>query len=77
MKPERAKELIANERAQVEREIASIEGEGTEEGDERREPGDRDSEGLYQDEFDAGREQGSAGGGSLTVVGALERPNGD
>jgi DnaK suppressor protein len=55
MKPERAKELLANERAQVEREIASIEGEGTEEGDERREPGDQDSEGLYQDEFDAGR----------------------
>jgi hypothetical protein len=27
--------------------------------------------------FDAGREQGSAGGGSLTVVAALERPNGD
>jgi DnaK suppressor protein len=55
MKPERAKELLADERTQVEREIASIEGEGTEEGDERREPGDNDSEGLYQDEFDAGR----------------------
>jgi transcription termination factor Rho len=27
--------------------------------------------------FDAGRTQGSAGGGSLTVVAALERPNGD
>ncbi|HET7508477.1 MAG TPA: Rho termination factor N-terminal domain-containing protein [Solirubrobacterales bacterium] len=27
--------------------------------------------------FDAGREQGPAGGGSLTVVAALERPNGD
>jgi transcription termination factor Rho len=27
--------------------------------------------------FDAGREQGSQGGGSLTVVAALERPNGD
>lgn len=55
MNSERAKELLANERAQVEREISSIEGEGTEEGDDRREPGDRDSEGLYQDEFDAGR----------------------
>jgi DnaK suppressor protein len=55
MKPERAKELLANERAQVEREIAAIKGEGTEEGDERREPGDQNSEGLYQDEFDAGR----------------------
>lgn len=55
MNSERAKELLANERAQVEREIASIEGEGAEESDERREPGDKDSEGLYQDEFDAGR----------------------
>lgn len=55
MKPERAKELLADERAQIEREIAAIKGEGTEEGDERREPGDQDSEGLYQDEFDAGR----------------------
>jgi transcription termination factor Rho len=27
--------------------------------------------------FDAGRTQGTAGGGSLTVVAALERPNGD
>jgi transcription termination factor Rho len=27
--------------------------------------------------FDAGRERGSQGGGSLTVVAALERPNGD
>jgi transcription termination factor Rho len=27
--------------------------------------------------FDAGRAQGAAGGGSLTVVAALERPNGD
>jgi DnaK suppressor protein len=55
MNSERAKELLANERAQVEREIAAIKGEGTEESDERREPGDNDSEGLYQDEFDAGR----------------------
>jgi DnaK suppressor protein len=55
MEPEPAKELLANERAQVEREIAAIKGEGTEEGDERREPGDQNSEGLYQDEFDAGR----------------------
>jgi DnaK suppressor protein len=55
MNSERAKELLANERAQVEREIATLKGEGTEEGDERREPGDEDSEGLYQDEFDAGR----------------------
>jgi RNA polymerase-binding transcription factor len=53
--PARAKELLAKERQEVEREIATIEGEGPEEGDARKEPGDQDSEGLYQDEFDAGR----------------------
>jgi len=51
----RAKELLDRERADVERQLATVEGEGCEEGDERREPGDEDSEGLYQDEFDAGR----------------------
>jgi DnaK suppressor protein len=53
--PQRAKELLDRERAQVESQIASIEGEGPEESDERREPGDEESEGLYQDELDAGR----------------------
>jgi DnaK suppressor protein len=51
----RAKELIAGEREKVEQEIAALERQGPEEGDERVEPGDRDSEGLYQDEFDASR----------------------
>jgi len=51
----RAKELLDRERAQVEGQIAAIEGEGPEESDERREPGDEESEGLYQDELDAGR----------------------
>jgi DnaK suppressor protein len=53
--PRRAKELLDRERAQVESQISSIEDEGPEESDERREPGDEDSEGLYQDELDAGR----------------------
>jgi DnaK suppressor protein len=53
----RAKELLAQERAEVERELASIRREGPEEGDERVEPGDFNSEGLYQDELDAGRVQ--------------------
>jgi DnaK suppressor protein len=52
---QRAKELLDRERAQVEREIATLEGEGSEESNQRREPGDEDSEALYQDEFDAGR----------------------
>ena len=57
MKPERARELLDREREQVEKEIAAVEGEGAEESDERVEPGDADSENLYQDEFDAGRLQ--------------------
>ncbi|MFN8163584.1 MAG: hypothetical protein U0R26_07095 [Solirubrobacterales bacterium] len=55
MDPERAKELLARERERIEREIAATKREGPEEGDARREPGDEDSEALYQDEFDAGR----------------------
>jgi DnaK suppressor protein len=57
MKPERAQELLAAERERVEQEMAALKRDGPEEGDERREPGDNDSEGLYQDEFDAGRAQ--------------------
>jgi len=52
---QRAKDLLDRERSQVEAQIASIEGEDPEEGDERREPGDENSEGLYQDELDASR----------------------
>ena len=55
--PARAKELLAAERAEVEQELAKIEAEGPEEGDERVEPGDLNSESLYQDELDAGRSQ--------------------
>ena len=57
VKPARARELLASEREQIEQQIAALEGEGPEEGDARVEPGDMDSEGLYQDEFDAGRLQ--------------------
>ncbi len=55
MDPKRAQELLTREREQVEGEIAALQGEGPEEGDARKEPGDDASEGLYQDEFDAGR----------------------
>jgi DnaK suppressor protein len=57
VKPERARELLSREREQIEQQLATVEGEGPEEGDARVEPGDADSEGLYQDEFDAGRIQ--------------------
>jgi DnaK suppressor protein len=57
MDPERARQLLAAERERIEREVATLEREGPEEGDARREAGDQNSEGLYQDEFDAGRAQ--------------------
>jgi DnaK suppressor protein len=55
MDPERGKQLLAGERERIEGEMAALGREGPEEGDARKEPGDVDSEGLYQDEFDAGR----------------------
>ncbi len=55
MDAEHARELVAAERERVEAELAALRGEGAEEGDARVEPGDFNSEGLYQDEFDAGR----------------------
>ena len=57
MDSERARQLLAAERTKLEEEIAAVERDSPEEGDERREPGDFNSEGLYQDEFDAGRAQ--------------------
>ena len=53
----RARELLAAERERIEAETAALERGGPEAGDARREPGDFNSEGLYQDEFDAGRAQ--------------------
>jgi RNA polymerase-binding transcription factor len=55
MDPDRARELLARERSRIEQSMAALEGEGPLEGDERLEPGDEDSEDLYQDEFDQGR----------------------
>jgi RNA polymerase-binding transcription factor len=50
----KAKELLAAERERIEKDIAATARGGPEEGDERREPGDFNSEGLYQDELDSG-----------------------
>lgn len=55
MDPERARELLARERARIEQALASVEGEGPLESDDRVEPGDYDSEDLYQDEYNQGR----------------------
>lgn len=57
MDSEHARELLARERARIEEAIAALEREGPLEGSARREPGDVDSEDLYQDEFNEGRLQ--------------------
>jgi DnaK suppressor protein len=53
MDPARAKELLARERERIEKALGELGRERT--GDDV-EPGDRDSEDLYQQEFDASRE---------------------
>src|SRR5579859_4992788 len=68
MDPQRARELLAGERSRIETALARLGSEGLLEGDERVEPGDRDSESLYEDELDAGRRQQL-----LDELGALER----
>jgi RNA polymerase-binding transcription factor len=55
MDPARARELLSRERSRIERSLAALEREGPLEASERVEPGDEDSEDLYQDEFDEGR----------------------
>ena len=55
MEPDRARELLARERSRIEQSLAALSPAG--DGDDRLEPGDEDSEDLYQDEFDAGRRQ--------------------
>src|SRR3954454_24549327 len=57
MDPDRARELLAAERDRIESAIADLKRDSPDESDERVEPGDEDDEGLYQDEFDAGRAQ--------------------
>ena len=57
MDPERARELLAGERARLERELATLTREGPREASDRREPGDRGSEDLYEDELAQGRRE--------------------
>ncbi len=57
MDEKRAKELLAAERERTEAALAGIRGEGREEGDDQKPAGDFNSEGLYEDELAAGREQ--------------------
>jgi DnaK suppressor protein len=55
MDTDHARELLARERERVEQALAALHRNRPLEGDDRVEPGERDSEDLYQDEFDAGR----------------------
>jgi DnaK suppressor protein len=54
MDPDRARQLLAHERERIEKAIADLDPEAPPDQDE---PGDRGSEDLYQQEFDAGRAQ--------------------
>jgi RNA polymerase-binding transcription factor len=55
MDSEHARKLLERERARIEQAMASLDRQGSLEGDDQLEPGDRDSEDLYQDEFNEGR----------------------
>jgi DnaK suppressor protein len=55
MEPERARELLARERSQIEQALAALDPGGSLEADDRVEPNDLDDEQLYQDEYDEGR----------------------
>jgi DnaK suppressor protein len=57
MDPDHARELLAAERVRVEEALAGLDAEGPLEGSDRIEPGDKNSEDLYQDEFDEGRRE--------------------
>jgi DnaK suppressor protein len=57
MDAERAHELLSVERERIERELAALGRDGPLGGDARREPGDRGSENLYEDELSAGRRE--------------------
>jgi len=54
MHPDRARQLLVQERNRVEQAIADLRGEDPKAAADRREPGDTGSEDLYQEEFDAG-----------------------
>jgi DnaK suppressor protein len=57
MDPDRARQLLARERTRIEQAIAAIDRDGPLEASDRREPGDEDSEELYQDELNEGRRE--------------------
>jgi DnaK suppressor protein len=54
--PERGRELVAAERARIERELARLQSEGSAQDEDEYDLGDQGSE-LYLDELDQGREE--------------------
>jgi len=56
MDPDHARELLARERTRLELALAPLGSDSRLESSERREPGDEDSEDLYQDEYNEGRQ---------------------
>jgi RNA polymerase-binding transcription factor len=54
---DRARQLLDRERNRIQESLAAINREGPLEASDRLEPGDHDSEDLYQDEFNAGRRE--------------------
>ena len=55
MEPERARELLIRERDRIEQALGLHTRGGPEESSANVEPGEQDSEDLYQDELDEGR----------------------
>lgn len=55
MDPAKARDLLARERERVETALSRLNRDGPQESDENLEPGDVDTENLYQDEYDEGR----------------------
>jgi DnaK suppressor protein len=55
MDSDHARRLLTRERERIEQALSALDRQGPQEATDRVEPGDRDSEDLYQDEFDAGR----------------------
>ena len=57
MDPARARELLDRERQRIDSGLAALDRDGPLEGSDRLEPGDEDSEDLYQDELAVGRRE--------------------
>jgi DnaK suppressor protein len=57
MDKERARRLLDRERDRIEQALGALNRDGPLEASERREPGDEETEDLYQDEYDEGRRE--------------------